>query len=226
MKRKLIRLAVITGIILLVFVAYVEVVNRNSKNMTYRQKVLKAVYPAWMWWTKLWGRNASQHSQEKQPVLSVYDLSATLSSGDTLSFSSLQGRKILIVNTASDCGYTGQYAELQALYEKEAGRLEILAFPANDFKQQEKGTDEEIAAFCKSNFGVSFPLVKKSTVVSGGEQHPVYQWLTDSTKNGWNAQAPEWNFSKYLINEKGMLTHYFGPSISPLDEKLTAAIHK
>ena len=226
MKKKLIRLAVITGIILLVFVVYVEVVNRNSKNMTYRQKVLKAVYPAWMWWTKLWGKNSSQLAQEKQPVLSFYDLSATLSSGDTLSFSSLQGRKILIVNTASDCGYTGQYAELQALYEKEAGRLEILAFPANDFKQQEKGTDEEIAAFCKSNFGVSFPLVKKSTVVSGGEQHPVYQWLTDSTKNGWNAQTPEWNFSKYLINEQGMLTHYFGPSISPLDKKLAAAIHQ
>ena len=205
---------------------YVEVVNRNSKNMTYRQKVLKAVYPAWMWWTKLWGKNSSQLAQEKQPVLSFYDLSATLSSGDTLSFSSLQGRKILIVNTASDCGYTGQYAELQALYEKEAGRLEILAFPANDFKQQEKGTDEEIAAFCKSNFGVSFPLVKKSTVVSGGEQHPVYQWLTDSTKNGWNAQTPEWNFSKYLISEQGMLTHYFGPSISPLDKKLAAAIHQ
>ena len=226
MKKKLIRLAFITGIILLVFVVYVEVVNRNSKNMTYRQKVLKAVYPAWMWWTKLWGKNSSQLAQEKQPVLSFYDLSATLSSGDTLSFSSLQGRKILIVNTASDCGYTGQYAELQALYEKEAGRLEILAFPANDFKQQEKGTDEEIAAFCKSNFGVSFPLVKKSTVVSGGEQHPVYQWLTDSSKNGWNAQGPEWNFSKYLINEQGMLTHYFGPSISPLDKKLAAAIHQ
>ena len=226
MKKKLIRLAVITGIILLVFVVYVEVVNRNSKNMTYRQKVLKAVYPAWMWWTKLWGKNSSQLAQEKQPVLSFYDLSATLSSGDTLSFSSLQGRKILIVNTASDCGYTGQYAELQALYEKEAGRLEILAFPANDFKQQEKGTDEEIAAFCKSNFGVSFPLVKKSTVITGGEQHPVYQWLTDSTKNGWNAQTPEWNFSKYLINEQGMLTHYFGPSISPLDKKLAAAIHQ
>ena len=226
MKKKLIRLAVITGIILLVFVVYVDVSNRNSKNMTYRQKVLKAVYPAWMWWTKLWGKNSSQLAQEKQPVLSFYDLSATLSSGDTLSFSSLQGRKILIVNTASDCGYTGQYAELQALYEKEAGRLEILAFPANDFKQQEKGTDEEIAAFCKSNFGVSFPLVKKSTVVSGGEQHPVYQWLTDSTKNGWNAQTPEWNFSKYLINEQGMLTHYFGPSISPLDKKLAAAIHQ
>ena len=226
MKKKLIRLAVITGIILLVFVVYVEVVNRNSKNMTYRQKVLKAVYPAWMWWTKLWGKNSSQLAQEKQPVLSFYDLSATLSSGDTLSFSSLQGRKILIVNTASDCGYTGQYAELQALYEKEAGRLEILAFPANDFKQQEKGTDEEIAAFCKSNFGVSFPLVKKTTVITGGEQHPVYQWLTDSTKNGWNAQTPEWNFSKYLINEQGMLTHYFGPSISPLDKKLAAAIHQ
>jgi glutathione peroxidase len=225
-KKKLIRLAVITGIILLVFVVYVEVVNRNSKNMTYRQKVLKAVYPAWMWWTKLWGRNTSHLAQEKQPVLSFYDLSAALSGGDTLSFSSLQGRKILIVNTASDCGYTGQYADLQALYEKEAGGLEIIAFPANDFRQQEKGTDEEIAAFCKSNFGVSFPLVKKSTVVSGSEQHPVYQWLTDSAKNGWNTQAPEWNFSKYLINEQGMLTHYFGPSISPLDEKLTAAIHQ
>ena len=163
---------------------------------------------------------------ENKPVRSFYDLEAKLNSGDTLKFSVLKGKKILIVNTASDCGFTGQYAELQNLYEKKKNELVIIAFPANDFKDQEKGTDEEIAEFCKQNFGLSFPLVKKTTVIRGPDQHPVYRWLTDPAENGWNSREPEWNFSKYLVNEEGELTGYFGASISPLDKEVINAIDK
>jgi len=224
-KRRFSRIAIITGIILLVFVVYVEIANRNSKNMTYRQKVLKALYPAWMWLAKVTGKkNTKLKQDQKLPVLSFYDLEATLNNGQTLKFSSLKGKKVMIVNTASDCGFTGQYAELESLYQEDKVRLQIIAFPANDFKQQEQGSDEQIAEFCKLNFGVSFPLMKKTTVIRGENQHPVYQWLTTQDKNGWNSREPEWNFTKYLIDENGTLTHYFGASVSPLNEEVRSAI--
>ena len=207
------------------FFIYVEFANRNSKNMTYRQKVLKAVYPAWMWWAKLRGKNAKELSNEqKGPPVSFYSLSAMLNNGDTLNFTSLQGKKVMLVNTASDCGYTRQYEDLQQLHEKYAGRLVILAFPANDFKEQEKGSDAEIAAFCKTNYGIGFPIMQKSSVIKTAQQHPVFRWLTDATQNGWNTQPPSWNFTKYLVNEKGVLVNYFGASISPLHPDIVQAI--
>src|SRR5258705_9064820 len=130
----------------------------------------------------------------------------------------------MLVNTASDCGYTGQYDALQKLYEQNEGRLVIIGFPANDFKQEEKGTDEEIAQFCKLNFGVSFPLMKKSVVVKTAEQNEVFKWLTDSAKNGWNNKPPSWNFTKYIVNEEGVLTNYFGSSVSPAGKDVKNAI--
>ncbi len=130
----------------------------------------------------------------------------------------------MLVNTASDCGYTGQYDDLQKLSEKYKDRLVVIGFPANDFKEQEKGTDEEIAAFCKINFGVSFPLMKKSSVKKGPEQNPVFQWLTDPAKNGWSKQPPSWNFCKYLVDEEGRLTHYFASTIEPLSTHITSAL--
>ncbi|MDF2190767.1 glutathione peroxidase [Paraflavitalea sp. CAU 1676] len=157
---------------------------------------------------------------------SVYDLSVTLNSGNALPLSNFRGRKILLVNTASDCGYTNQYADLQKLHEQFGDKLVIIGFPANDFQEQEKGSDEEIASFCQVNFGVNFPLAKKSIVVKGADQNPVFAWLTHKTQNGWNEQAPSWNFSKYLVNERGILTHYFDPSISPLSSVVTSAITK
>jgi glutathione peroxidase len=130
----------------------------------------------------------------------------------------------LIVNTASDCGYTAQYAELQSLYTQFGDRLIILGFPCNQFKEQEKGNEQDIASFCQVNYGVTFPLFQKADVKKGINQHPVYQWLTDPAKNGWNKQEPVWNFSKYLIDEEGRLTHYMDPSVSPLDPRLIKAI--
>ena len=113
---------------------------------------------------------------------------------------------------------------MQKLADDQKDKLLVIGFPANDFKEQEKGTDEEIAQFCKMNFGVSFPLAKKSVVIRSAQQNPVYQWLTDSTRNGWNKKPPTWNFTKYLVNEEGKLTHYFGPSVSPLSKDVLDAV--
>lgn len=209
-----------------VFAIYVEIVNRNSKNMTYRQKILKAVYPALMWWTKITGKNTKELSGDKQPPVSFYSLKAQLNNGDTLDFNELKGKKVMLVNTASDCGYTNQYSDLQKLADEYKDKLIVLGFPANDFKEQEKGTDAEIASFCQKNYGITFPLMKKSSVIKSNEQNPVYQWLTDSSKNGWNTKPPGWNFAKYIVNEKGVLTKYFGSSISPLDSDVLKAINE
>jgi glutathione peroxidase len=208
------------------FFIYVEIANRNSVNMTYRQKILKAVYPLWMWYSKLKGKNAGQLQNNKQPPVSFYTLKARLNNGEELDFANLKGKKIMIVNTASNCGYTDQYFALQKLFEERSDKLMIIGFPANDFKQQEKGTDEEISAFCKANYGVSFPIVQKSVVLRSSFQNPVYRWLTDSTLNGWNNKQPSWNFTKYIVNENGVLTHYFGPSISPLSNAVKKAIEQ
>lgn len=223
--RKLKRILIVLLILIAAFAVYVEVANRNSKNMTYRQKVLKAVYPMIMWWTKLTGKNSKKLANNNAaPPVSFYSLKMVANSGDTLSFDAFKGKKVMLVNTASDCGYTNQYTDLQKLSEQYKDKLVVLGFPANDFKEQEKGTDEEIATFCRANFGVTFPLMKKSVVIRSPEQNPVFQWLTDSARNGWNQKAPSWNFSKYLVNENGVLTNYFDPSVSPLNKDVTDAI--
>ena len=225
--RKLKRILIVITVLILAFAVYVEIVNRNSKNMNYRQKVLKAVYPVLMWWTKMRGKNSTELSnRNKQPPVSFYSLGGILNGGNNLDFAGLKGKKVLLVNTASDCGYTEQYESLQKLYEQYKDKLVVIGFPANDFKQQEKGTDEEIAAFCKVNFGVSFPLMKKSTVIRSAEQNKVFQWLTDPAMNGWNDKQPSWNFSKYLVDEQGVLVNYFGPSVSPMSEAITSIIAK
>ncbi|GAB2837714.1 glutathione peroxidase [Ferruginibacter profundus] len=222
--KKLKRFFFVILVLIGIFAIYVAIINRNSKNMTYRQKVLKAVYPALMWFTKLTGKNATALSSIKEPPVPFYTQQAILINGETIDFGSFKGKKVLLVNTASDCGYTNQYDDLQKLYEAYKDKLVVLGFPANDFKEQEKGTDKEIAEFCKVNFGVTFPLMQKSIVVKSPQQNPVFQWLTEASKNGWNDKAPTWNFSKYLVNEKGILTNYFDPSVSPLSEAVTKAI--
>ena len=213
---------------LIAFSGYVAVVTRNVHDMTIRQRILKAVYPAFTWFGRVTGKNSKVFTNEspKQPTQSFYDLSITLNNGNTTSLSNYKGKKVLIVNTASDCGYTDQYDDLQKLYEQNKDRLVIIGFPANDFKEQEKGTDEDIEKFCRLNYGVTFPLAKKSTVIEGPEQNPVFQWLTDKNKNGWTNKKPTWNFSKYLINEQGVLVNYFDPSISPTGKEVTEAIRK
>ncbi len=227
-KRKFIKRTFIALALLLIgFSAYVAVVNRNSKQMTVRQKVLKAIYPVFMWLNnKKMTEESILSNRTATPTISFYSLKDTAISGTEFDFAQLKGKKVLIVNTASDCGFTGQYDELEKLYRQNEDRLVIIGFPANDFKEQEKGTDEEIAQFCKLNFGVSFPLMKKSTVKKRDNQNNVFRWLTDAGQNGWNNQAPIWNFSKYLVDEDGMLINYFGPAVSPLDKQVVAAINE
>jgi glutathione peroxidase len=193
--------------------------------MTGRQKFLKAVYPLIMGAKQLFGRNKIKGNTAKAgPPVSFYSLEAVANNGDTIDFDRFKGKKVLLVNTASDCGYTGQYEELEKLYREYGKTLVVLGFPANDFKEQEKGTDQEIAQFCKVNYGVTFPIMKKSTVVKGNQQNAVFGWLTDKTRNGWNEQAPEWNFSKYLVSENGVLLDYFATPVSPLSKEVIAAI--
>lgn len=191
--------------------------------MTIRQRLLRLVYPMLM---KATGKTARvlQNKAFVPPAAPFYGLSATLNTGAVLSFETLKEKKVLLVNTASDCGYTAQYGELQQLQQQYAQEVVVIGFPANDFKEQEKGTDDAIAQFCQVNFGVTFPLAKKSSVTPGPHQHPVYQWLTDPSRNGWNNQPPGWNFAKYLVNEKGVLTHYFDAAVPPLSAAVTAAI--
>jgi len=129
--------------------------------------------------------------------------------------SKYKGQKLVIVNTASDCGYTGQYDELESIYTEYKGKVMMLAFPANDFKNQETADDSSIAQFCRMNYGISFPIAQKASVVKGSLQHPIFQWLSSKEANGWCRQAPIWNFCKYVINEEGVLTHFFSQNISP-----------
>lgn len=194
--------------------------------MTAKQKILQKVYPAFIKITRFLNvQNKVIENKEKvQPVISPNHLSIRMNSGKELPIGSLKGKKLMIVNTASNCGYTAQYEGLQKLYEQFHDRLEIIGFPSNDFKEQEKGTDDQIASFCKLNYGVTFPLAKKCSVLKGMGQEEVYKWLTNKEQNGWNEQQPTWNFSKYLIDEQGTLTHYFDPSVLPGDEELMKAI--
>lgn len=192
---------------------------------SFKQKALRTFYPV----IRKLGKKGDygtilKNQDSSMPQTSFYNLSIELNSGDTLNFSELKGKKVLLVNTASDCGYTGQYAELQELHEQYGDQLHIIGFPANDFAGQEKGSDEEIAQFCQVNYGVTFPLAQKGSVVKSSDQQPVYKWLTDKGLNAWNDRAPDWNFSKYVIDENGKLTHYFGPSISPLEDTLLESL--
>lgn len=214
-------------VIVLLFAAvfvYVEITTINSANMTFRQKLLKTFYPLIMWGSKKNTAAEQNANVSVEPPVSFYSLHTKMNNGTLLHFETLKGKKVLLVNTASDCGYTAQYADLQKLYEQYNNKLVIIGFPANDFKEQEKGDDETIASFCKINYGVSFPLASKSSVIKSADQNPVYQWLTDPSKNGWNDKAPSWNFSKYLIDEKGVLLNYFEPGVSPLSDEIVNAV--
>lgn len=226
MKRRFRKPAFIGLALVVIFFIYVAVVNRNSKQMTNRQKFLKAVYPALMWYNKLTGKktNVMEHSEGVTTLRSLHSLHVRLNNGDELNLETLKGKKILIVNTASNCGYTNQYDELQRLYEEYKDCLEIIAFPANDFKEQEKGSDEEIAEFCRKNYGVSFLLAAKSSVVKGKKQNEVFKWLSTEDLNGWNDQDPTWNFFKYLVDEDGKLIKHFDTAVSPLSEEVIDAI--
>jgi len=197
---------------------YVAIVNRNNKHSSVKQKILKAFYPAIM---KL-GQTKSMilvNNSKTEPIIDFYSLSFQQIDGTPFDMQQLKGKKVLIVNTASECGFTGQYEALEKLYQQNLNRLVIIGFPANDFKAQEKGSNEEIQRFCKKNYGVSFVLAEKGIVVKKGNQQQIFQWLSQQEKNGWCNQQPTWNFCKYLINENGTLTHFFSSSVDPFGKE-------
>jgi len=155
---------------------------------------------------------------------SIYDFTLkSLDGSRDISLSEYKGKKMLLVNVASKCGYTPQYDDLQKLHEKYGEKLVILGFPANNFGGQEPGTHEEIAEFCKLNYGVTFQMFEKISV-RGKNKHPLYEWLSNKEANGWNSATPSWNFNKYLIDEQGKLIKFFGSGVKPFDDELIQAI--
>lgn len=151
----------------------------------------------------------------------IYQFKVEDLSGDSFDFSTLKGKKILVVNTASECGLTPQYEQLQTIYEKYKDQnFVIVGFPANNFGSQEPGSNAEIATFCQKNYGVSFPMMSKISV-KGKDMHAVYQFLTQKTKNGLQDSDVEWNFQKYLINESGELAKVVSPRVLPSDAEIT-----
>lgn len=143
--------------------------------------------------------------------------------GTEYDYAQLKGKKVLIVNTASECGYTPQYEDLEKLYQAYKDKLIILGFPANNFGGQEPGTNEEIKEFCKSKFNVTFPMFEKISVL-GDDMAPLYKWLTSKDLNGWNDQQPKWNFNKYLIDEEGNLVKYYSSAVKPMSEEIVSQL--
>lgn len=156
----------------------------------------------------------------------VYDFQLPSLEGEKIDFAQFKGKKILIVNTASKCGNTPQYADLEKLYRQYQGKLVIVGVPSNDFGKQEPGSNKDISAFCKKEYAITFPMSEKIPV-KGEDMHPLYKWLVaESRKKGFEPAEPTWNFQKYLIDEKGNLVAVFKPSTLPLSEAIISAIEK
>jgi len=151
------------------------------------------------------------------PEKSLYDFKKTALDGKAIDFSKYKGKNVLIVNTASKCGYTPQYADLQAMNEKYGDKVVILGFPANNFKEQEPGTNAEIAEFCQKNYGVTFQMFEKVSVL-GADQDPLYAWLKEKT-----GQEPSWNFCKYLVKPDGTVK-FFSSKVKPMDAAITSEL--
>lgn len=155
---------------------------------------------------------------------SIYAFKVEGLEGETIDFSQFKGKKILIVNTASKCGFTPQYAELEELYKKFQDKLVIIGFPANNFLFQEPKGNKEIAEFCQKNYGVTFPMAAKISV-KGKDMAPIYRWLTNKDFNQFKNSSVSWNFQKYLIDENGQLVAIFPPKEKPLSDEIVKAIN-
>ncbi len=154
---------------------------------------------------------------------SIYDFKVAALDGSTIDFASFKGKKILIVNTASECGFTSQYEGLEELYKKYQDKLVIVGFPANNFGGQEPGSNEEIGAFCKKNYGVSFPMAAKISV-KGDDTAPIYKWLCSKRENGVLDAEVGWNFNKFLLDENGKLLAHFESKVEPMSEEITGKL--
>lgn len=162
---------------------------------------------------------------EKKVPTSIYDFKMEAIDGGKINFAKYKGKKILIVNTASKCGYTKQYDALEKLYKKYGSKVVIIGFPANNFGAQEPGSNAEIQSFCSKNFGVTFPMAAKISV-KGDSVDPLYLWLTHKKYNGKMDSEVKWNFQKYLISEKGELIDMYTSDVAPDDQRIISAIEK
>ncbi|TFZ67373.1 glutathione peroxidase [Hymenobacter sp. UV11] len=169
-------------------------------------------------------RPTPMHPTEATAAGTVYDYTVKTIDGKDVKLSKYKGKKILIVNTASKCGFTPQYKELEELSKKYGNKVTVLGFPSNSFNQ-ELASNEEVASFCEKNYGVTFPLF--STVsVKGDDATPLYKFLADKDKNGTVSEAPTWNFCKYLVDEKGHVVAFYPSKVKPTDPELVSAITK
>ena len=155
--------------------------------------------------------------------MSIYDFKMKTLDGQDLSLSKFKGKKMLIVNTASECGYTPQYKNLQALHEKYGNKVVVIGFPANNFGGQEPGTSTEIKTFCTKNYGVTFQMMDKVSV-KGSDMTPLYKWLSTKEENGTCSDAPGWNFCKYLIDENGNVVKFFNSKVDPMSNEITSLL--
>ena len=156
---------------------------------------------------------------------SIFDFKMRSIDGAEVSLSEFKGKKIVILNVASECGYTPQYADWEKFYKEHKDKVVVLGFPCNQFMGQEPGDNAAIKSFCEKNYGVTFPIFEKVDV-KGDTKSPLYAWLTDKAQNGWCDQEPSWNFCKYLINEKGELVEFFASKIKPDNAEFQAALGK
>ncbi len=170
----------------------------------------------------LFGKIIAQNTTVVAPV-PFYDLEFTGISGESVNFDTFKGKYVLIVNTASKCGFTPQFKDLEELSEQYKDKLIVIGFPSNDFGGQDPGSNKEIEEFCQLNYGVSFLMMEKSPV-KGDIRNVVFQWLTDPTKNGWNTQEPTWNFCKYLIDPSGNLLAFFPSKVKPASDEIVGKI--
>ena len=166
---------------------------------------------------------ASIPANAAAPTKSLYDFTVNSLDGKPVALSGFKGKKVVILNVASKCGFTPQYADWEKFYKEHGDKVVVLGFPANNFGGQEPGSSTEIATFCQKNYGVTFPMFEKVSVVGDG-QAPIYKWLTTKSMNGWNDKVPTWNFCKYVINEKGELTNFFASSVKPDDSEFKKAV--
>jgi glutathione peroxidase len=170
------------------------------------------------------GNKAASAPVSLENVKTMFDYSATDIDGNEVSLSAYKGKKVMIVNVASKCGYTSQYKDLQRLWETYGpDNFVILGFPSNQFMGQEPGSDSDIKAFCSANYGVTFPMFSKIEVKGKG-RHPLYQWLTDKSLNGVENSEVAWNFNKYLIDEEGRYVRHLKSGVAPFDEEVVSWI--
>ena len=194
-------------------------INKRKKIImfTFASTVISGVF------SMAFSKNIIEHEGVVSGSKSFYDISINDINGEEINLERFKGKKVMIVNVASRCGYTSQYKDLQSLYEKNKDNLEIIAVPCNDYGSQESGSNSDIKNFCETNYGVSFTMSSKQKIKSS-PMSDLYRWLSDPKQNGWNNSLPSWNFCKYVINEDGQLTHFLRSGVSPTGKEMSEII--